>query len=126
MKYDVISYAPEDNVMFKLGHFEKSTKAKDLFKIISDHTTGSLNNIAYMSIGCIGEPSNPIEKNIICKIHNLIGSIDLYYDKDTFDYFFKPINKWNTTYVQRIDCASDFSYEKVLYDAEKHIKMTPK
>ena len=126
LKYDVISFATEDNVMFKLGNFDKSTKAKDLFKIISDHSTGSLDNIAYVSIGSTGNPSEPIERNIICKICNLIGSIDLYYDKDTFNYFFKPKNKWNTTYVQRIDCTSDFSYEKVLYNAEKYIKLEGK
>ena len=126
LKYDVISFATEDNVMFKLGNFDKSTKAKDLFKIISDHSAGSLDNIAYVSIGSTGNPSEPIERNIICKICNLIGSIDLYYDKDTFNYFFKPKNKWNTTYVQRIDCTSDFSYEKVLYNAEKYIKLEGK
>ena len=47
----------------------------------------------------------------------------MFYDKDTFDYFIKPSNEWDNIYVKRIDCVSTFSYERVEYNAEQHVKV---
>ena len=96
----------------------KNVLSKDLFEVIEDHPGASLGNISIVSIGC----SNA-DINIRCFIANIRGKLEMFYDKDTFDYFIKPTNEWSYIYIKRIDCISTFSYERVEYNAEQHIKV---
>ena len=59
--------------------------SKDLFEVIVDHAGASLGNISIVSIG-----NSNISSNIRCYIANIIGKLEIFYDKDTFDYFIKP------------------------------------
>ena len=96
----------------------KNVISKDLFEVIVDHPGSSLGNISIVSIG-----HSNADINIRCFIANIRGKLEMFYDKDTFDYFIKPTNEWSYIYIKRIDCISTFSYEEVEYNAEQHIKV---
>ena len=96
----------------------KNAISKDLFEIIVDHAGASLSNISVVSIG-----HSNADLNVRCFIANIKWTLEMFYDKDTFDYFIKPSNEWASIYVKRIDCISTFSYERVEYNAEQHVKV---
>ena len=118
LEYKKLTATTSKTVLIKLGKVNKNATSKDLFEIIVDHAGASLSNISVVSIGY---SSAGIDVRYF--IANIKGTLEMFYDKDTFDYFIKPSNEWDNIYVKRIDCVSTFSYERVEYSAEQHVKV---
>ena len=118
LEYKKLTATTSKTVLIKLGKVNKNVISKDLFEVIVDHAGASLSSISVVSIG-----NSNISSNIRCYIANIKGTLEMFYDKDTFDYFIKPFDEWSSIYVKRIDCISTFSYERVEYNAEQHVKV---
>ena len=118
LEYKRLTATTSKTVLIKLGKVNKNVISKDLFEVIVDHAGASLSSISVVSIG-----NSNISSNIRCYIANIKGTLEMFYDKDTFDYFIKPFDEWDNIYIKRIDCVSSFSYEKVEYNAEQHVKV---
>ena len=118
LEYKKLTATQSKTKLIKLGKIKTETISKDLFVVIVDHDGASLSNISVVSIGY----SN-ISSNVRCYTANIKGKLEIYYDKDTLEYFIKPSDEWASIYVKRIDCVSTFSYERVEYNAEQHIKV---
>ena len=118
LEYKKLPATTSKTVLIKLGKVNKNVISKDLFEVIVDHAGASLSSISVVSIG-----NSNISSNIRCYIANIRGTLEMFYDKDTLEYFIKPSDEWASIYVKRIDCVSTFSYERVEYNAEQHVKV---
>ena len=118
LEYKELPATTSKTVLIKLGKVNKNATSKDLFEIIVDHAGASLSNISVVSIGY-----SVVGIYVRCFIANIKGTLEMFYDKDTFDYFIKPSVEWDNIYIKRIDCVSTFSYERVEYNAEQHVKV---
>ena len=118
LEYKKLTATTSETLLIKLGKVNKNATSKDLFEIIADHAGSSLSNISVVSIGY-----SSAGIDVRCHIANIKGTLEMFYDKDTFDYFIKPFDEWDNIYVKRIDCISTFSYERVEYNAEQHVKV---
>ena len=118
LEYKKLPATTSKTVLIKLGKVNKNVISKDLFEVIVDHAGASLSNISVVSIGY-----SVAGIYVRCFIANIKGTLEMFYDKDTFDYFIKPSVEWDNIYIKRIDCVSTFSYERVEYNAEQHVKV---
>lgn len=119
LRYVKLGCVGKKNQLIKLGKINIKSINKNLFEVIADHPGSSITNVALISVG----HSLSTAGEIRCYSVNAKGKVEVYYDKDTFDFFIKPVSEWDDIYIKKIDCSSTFSYDVVEFNAEQHLKV---